>query len=407
MPFFKCLSLMTLLAATSVMANQPATAPLADMTEAQKRYMEELQKSGALAPFSQEYVDEKTKPYHANAQQIGAQSLATIATSLAAQPTGTEALGLEAEPADAAPSIVKAIFVSFSMNRAEIRQAFEEAEQHQAELYFYGMHPDDQNIPQTMTRLRALMKDSKANAKARFHPKAFDEFKITAVPALLIAEPGRVGLSHGHLNFDYLQQRIASKEGLNDIGLIGPTKPVIERNLMDVISERVAALDGEKLKKQAIDNFWKKRQFVSIPAAAKDAEFYIDPTVRVTKDIKNSQGVYLASAGDVLNPLATVPNMNTYILFNALDQRQLEWADRYLKEGKHTGTVMLMTSELNKEQGWDHLSALRQHFSRELYLIPKEMVERFKITGLPAVVTTDMQKRLLKINQYALKESAQ
>ncbi len=299
------------------------------------------------------------------------------------------------------------IFVSFSMTDYELREAFKAADEHGAELYFNGMHPADDSIGKTMVRLRKLMEHHETTSTARFHPKAFQEFEVTAVPAIIHARKGAIGVAHGTMNFDYLKKMMTDTSGLNDFGIIGSTRAILEKNLLEEIQERLAKLDGEKLQRQAVDNFWKKKQFLVIPPAQKTETFYINPTVKVTKDIVNPQGEILAKNGQVINPLETMTMSNAYILFDATDPLQIEWVNKHIAKSLYKGIVMLMTSQLHKDNGWEHLSALRKNFQREIYLIPKEMVERFAITGLPAIVTTDNQKKLVKVEQISIKENAQ
>lgn len=377
---------------------------------AQKAYIEQLNQSGILEQFSEDNTSQKVAPYQEAANKISDNSVANLAVSL------NKYMGVSQDQANlfagqtatnSTPDTLTGIFVSFSMTPHEIRQAMLEAQEQGAELYFIGMHPDDDNIGDTMRRFRDIMADTATVANVRFHPKAFEEFNITAVPAILHARKGAVGLIHGLMNIAHLKRQMNNVTGFNDFGFQGPTKQIIERNLLEEIEERITKIDGEALKKRAVNNFWKKRDFARIPPATKTEEFYINPTVTVTKDIVNPNGDVLARAGDTINPLDTLPAQNTYILFNPRDVQQLQWVDAHLTSTQYPGITMLMTSELDTNDGWEHLAALRKHFGQEIYLIPKELVERFTITGLPAVVTTDNQKKLIRINQFAIKEQTE
>lgn len=390
----------------SIHNNNLALSP-ASSSEMQKKYTEQLQQSGYLDQFTPKAVDEQVKPYQSLATGIAEKSMSQLPVSLekyAGLNMGEAQSFTTAGKADHQTTL-KAIFVSFSMTPHELREAFKEASQHSAEIYFNGMHPDDKSIMETMNRIREILKDADVTASARYHPKAFTEFEIKSVPALLYAEKGKVGLIHGLLNMDYLKEKLKDANGLNDFGFLGPTRPVIERNLLDEIASRANNLDGEKLKKQAVDNYWKKQQFISLPDATKDEEFYIDPTVQVKKDIVNPRGEVLARAGEIVNPLKTASSKNIYIAINAKNNAHIEWLHSYLPTLDPYATVMVMTSQLDQQKGWNHLAALRSHFKREIYILPKEMVSRFTITALPAVVSTDMEKALLKIQQIKLKRN--
>jgi conjugal transfer pilus assembly protein TraW len=398
MPFSKILgATLLILASFNAAAQQP---PIGDNEQA-KQYKEQLIKSGYLENFTPEAVEQQTEKYKEISNEIAQKSISQLPVSL------TKYYGVDEQDAQAfapstsseLPNELVGIFVSFSMTDHEIREAFKEASEQGGELYFNGMHPDDKSIMDTIKRIKAITADREITATARFHPKAFTEFSIQSVPAILYATKGKIGLIHGLLNMAHLKEKLEHETGFNDYGFLGPTKPVIEKNLIDEIASRVANIDGEKLKKQAVDNFWKKQSFISLPDAKQDEEFFINPTVKVTKDIVNPRGEVLARAGQVLNPLATLASKNIYILFNAKNNAHIEWLHSYLNSIEPNATVMIMTSQLDSNRGWEHLAVLRQHFGREIYIIPKELVDRFKITALPAVVSTDNEKQLLRINQ--------
>lgn len=370
----------------------------------QKQILEQMQKSGELKIFEQQAVEDKTNKYSDISQEISRKSIKKETFSM------DQYEGLEGVKGDELASIsgdqtaqsdsLKAIFVSFSMTNKELYDAFSEAGQTGAEIYFNGMHPDDENIGQTMRRLQNMAGDIKERPSARFHPKAFEEFEVRSVPYMISLSKGKVLSVAGILNFSWLDEKGAEKQGRQHFGTQGAVRPVIERNLLEEIELRLSRIDFEEKKKQAVAKFWSKQKFIQLPRAQKEDAWMIDPTVKVTKDIVNPKGEVLARKGDIVNPLDTVPALNTYILFNARDIKQLEWAYAQKTSGKLVGTVMFLSSELDAEKGWDHLSALREQFKQEIYMVPKEMVERFNITGLPAIVSTDLERKMLKVQQF-------
>lgn len=403
MPFSK-LMILGVLCAFNLHAQVVDTTWIDENQKKQKEYLEELKQKGQLDIFQSEAVNQKTQRYQSQSQAIGTNSI-KAATFDANQYAGLQAADTtdtKNRSATIAPDALKALFVSFSMSDRELKEAFIAASEHGAEIYINGLHPDDENISQTMLRFRDLGSDIETKPSARFHPKAFEEFEVQSVPFMISMSKGKALSVSGLLNFGWLDEQGANEKGRIDFGIQGPTKPVIERNLLDDIQLKLSRVDFDAKKKAAVDNFWKKQNFVSLPQARKSESWYIDPTVKVTNDIVNSQGEVLARKGDIINPLASVPALNTYVLFNARDLKQLQWADRQRVSGTLIGTVMFMSSELDKEKGWDHLSNLRKHFKQEIYLLPKEMVERFNITSLPVIVSTDLNRKMLKVEQFAM-----
>jgi conjugal transfer pilus assembly protein TraW len=403
MPFSKAM-LIGVICAFSAQAQVVDTTWIDENQKKQKAYLEELKQKGQLDMFHPDAVAEKTQKYHKQSQQIGTNSIKaqTFESDQYAGLYDSDKSQIQDGKVILPPDEVKALFVSFSMSDRELKEAFIAASEHGAEVYINGLHPDDDNIGLTLRRFRELGADIENKPSARFHPKAFEEFNVQSVPFMISMSKGKVLSVSGLLNMSWLDEQGENEKGRIDFGIQGPTKPVIERSLLDDIQLKLSRVDFDAKKKAAVDNFWKKRDFVSLPQSRKSESWFIDPTVKVTSDIVNSQGDVLARKGDIINPLASVPALNTYVLFNARDIKQLQWADKQRNSGTLVGTVMFMSSELDKENGWDHLSTLRKHFKQEIYLLPKEMVERFNITSLPVIVSTDLNRKMLKVEQFAM-----
>jgi hypothetical protein len=88
----------------------------------------------------------------------------------------------------------------------------------------------------------------------------------------------------------------------------------------------------------------------------------------------------------------------TLYVFDPTDTSQLEWVANNHRVG--AGQKMLIFSQLDIAKGWKHLEALRTYFGTELYELPKEIVGRFNITHLPVRITTDMQRKLMRVEQF-------
>lgn len=368
---------------------------------------EDMAKKGILETYAPGAVEQQLKAYMDSAESIANQSNPIIAKTLkekmgVSQKDANEFAGVSShDPVSSLPPM-SAIFVSFSMKQRELVQAFEEADSVGAEIYFRGMHPDDKSVTDTMNRIKQLMVSSKARPSARFNPKAFIEFNVTNVPVIVHARSGNVAYVSGILNFDWLKQQMDYTNGLTNLGVRGPIQPVLERDIIEELQARMRGIDMEGKKKKAVTEFWKKQPFTPIPDATEDKVHFIDPTVRVQKDIVNPNGQVLARAGQEVNPLDTAISKNTYILFNAKSSTQIDWAKNQLNLIGYNGIAMLMIPELDRDKGWENLADLRKQFNRDIYIIPKQMVDRFFISGLPSLVTTDRSTDMIKVQQFNL-----
>lgn len=385
---------------------------VAEMLSKKEAITKQMTSNGSMRQFQAKNVESDISKYIKQAQEIADNSVIAQeqqqkdANSL----FGNTAAAINALPPLENPSTFQStslsvIFVSFSMSDKELRDAFTAADTHGADVYFNGMHEDDENIMDTMNRIKRIMSTIDAKPHARFNPKAFTELSVKQVPMIFHAVKGNVGYVSGLMNFDWLKRQMEFTVGLNNFGKQGPTSHVAEENIIHVLQQRTRAMDMDGRKEKAVKNFWGKQTFVRIPNTTEEKIFYINPTVKVSKDIVNPNGDVLARAGQVMNPLTSAPSKNTYYLFDANNNEHVRWALSKVDKSLTQGIQMFMTSGLNKENGWDHLSSLRERFTREIYLIPQEMVDRFKITGLPAVVSTDNERGLLKIHLIDLQEA--
>tara|TARA_Y100000780_G_scaffold178995_1_gene164300 strand:- start:9452 stop:10666 length:1215 start_codon:yes stop_codon:yes gene_type:complete len=365
-----------------------------------EQYVDDLKKAGLLErhvnpemlPQVQQYLEEANEISKKSYSNEIYKSEFTSNYTLPDQPIVSKA-----------PDSSSYIFVSFAMTDAELRSAFQVAEKEGAELLFRGMHPDDLNITDTMVRIRRIMKGLDISPSAKFNSKAFDEFRITAVPYLFYATKEQIGMAGGVLSFDWLRDNL-SGSGFQSLGVVGPTKSVIEKPFLQEIKERFARIDGKRKKEEAIARFWHKQAFTHLPETENPKIFYIDPTVEVQSDISNPDGVVLAYAGDRVNPLETAVVKQTYFIIDPLKTDHLEWVRTQIATLDDFQQYKVLVTRLDRTDGWKKLSQLRTLFSREIYLLPSVMAERFHISSVPAVVSTDIEKKMLKVSLVKLSE---
>jgi conjugal transfer pilus assembly protein TraW len=364
-----------------------------------------LKANGSMDQFAVESVEAKVKVYEKAAQQLVDNTYSRLDVELQkhAGLTSEEASLFNPDYSDG-PKSHFAIFISFSMSEAEIKDALSAAQSAGAQVYLKGLRKGDESIMDTMTHLQRLTLKMDEKPYTRFNPAAFEQFQVTQVPTILYHENGKTYTARGITNLRWLKGHSLDNMESQDFGSYGPTKPVLERSIIEDIQSRIASYDFEAEKKRTVDSFWKRKKFVTLPNADKSEVWFIDPTVRVTADVRNPRGDLLARAGDIINPLATMTAVQNFMIFDATNVKHLEWATAAVSSPQLTGPVMLMTSTLNSENGWEHLAAIRKHFGKEIYLLPKELVDKFKLSALPAIITPELQKQVFRIEQIKLEE---
>ncbi|MCO4319948.1 TrbC family F-type conjugative pilus assembly protein [Aliidiomarina quisquiliarum] len=294
------------------------------------------------------------------------------------------------------------MYVSFAMGESNLRAAIQSASRQNAAVFFNGLKPGARTIDDMMAAVHQVIEGMENIPNIRFNPYGFEYFNISKAPTIAYSNDGVTTLAAGITGFEWIEQRHGVES--EHLGEHGPTVDVSERNLLDEIEERYNALDMEQKKEQAVAQFWHRQSFQDLPQSTENERWFIDPTVRVNQDITNPRGEVLAKAGTVVNPLRNAPMHNTYITFDATQEDQVAFVEKYLSENSFQGRVMLITSKINREEGWNHLQSLRDQFEREIYMLQKEMVTRFDIRALPTVITTDLERFVLRVEQFELGE---
>jgi conjugal transfer pilus assembly protein TraW len=369
-------------------------------------HVKEFNKNGMLEGFDAESISKKTQQYQDAAKLIGQQSNAGMLASL------KEELGLDFADApnpDFNPNVLvepdhlKAVFISFNMRNSDIVKMMRLAVEQGAQLFLKGMHPDDFGVHDTIRRLRFIGRDLEINPDVRFKPRYFDEFNIDTAPTILIRNETGVLYASGITNLEWLENKVNRGEESGYLGKYGDTVTVIEKDIRQEFKDRMANMNFEDKTRKVVNNFWTKKTFNHLPPAQKDDEWYIDPTVQAQDDIINPRGDQLARKGQVVNGITKFPVPLTMFVFDPTDTEQLEWVANNHRDAE--GQKMLIFSQLDKSKGWKHLDALRTYFSVELYELPREMIQKFKLTHLPVKISTDMQRKLMRVQQFDVSEA--
>lgn len=295
-----------------------------------------------------------------------------------------------------------AIFVSFSMSQDALRNAFLRAKQQGAQVYFNGLHPGHRMINETMNLVRMIGQDIENPPMTRFHPEAFDKYGVEQVPTILYRDGTQYALASGILNLGWVKAELEKRSESVNLGSFGPTSKVIEKSIIEEMKERMAGIDWSAKQKKAVDTYWQKRAFELLPRATEDKTWFIDPTVKAASDIKTPRDELLARKGQIINPLANRADNLTIIVFDAQDDEQILWLTNHLQGLEVQGQLMLITTQIDKHDGWKHLERLMKQYRQRIYLLPKEMIEKFQLTGVPAKISTELDKDLLKITQFKL-----
>ncbi|WP_249531367.1 TrbC family F-type conjugative pilus assembly protein [Escherichia coli] len=247
-------------------------------------------------------------------------------------------------------------------------------------IVFRGI-PEGMNLGQGVKAIQALAAKKDPVPNIIINPTLFKTYNITAVPTIVMLEdeplpgeqPNVVAQVSGLSDPVWLAREVDNGEK-GDLGVKGPVEKISEPDLIDVAKKRLANIDWEEKKKQAIERFWTKQNFNELPRAPKSRTREIDPSVMITSDISTPDGTVFAHAGDVINPLCdpkevckpgTRPFTQAVVVFDPLDKKQMELLAKKLPEIKLEPGVQRITyiaTEFDKDKGWDSYKSVTDNF---------------------------------------------
>lgn len=285
------------------------------------------------------------------------------------------------------------IFASFSIPRPTLQSLLSQASEPNVVLVFRGV-PRGTTVPETVRRLKRLVSEEQSVPQVILDPTLFRRYGIERVPSLVLERAaGQVPVTAiGAVSTNWLRRMAATLQpGQEVLGKRAEDYEIAEADLIEDMQRRLMTIDWGARREAAQSRFWPRRaaKFVVLPDAREHREMLIDPSVRVTRDLKDAEGKVLVSAGHTLNPLQYVPLTKTIIVFRGTDSRHVAKATELARAVRATGRgVILLTTSVDAQRGWNHLAELERTFSGAVYVLPQELLDRFELARIPATVAS-------------------
>ena len=194
---------------------------------------------------------------------------------------------------------------------------------------------------------------------------------------------------------------LGSASHAENLGKIGPTYPIAERNFLDVIMERLRAKrdSGEIAKAEQLARTRATETIANPPPvpglhrAEAARTYYFDPTFTLDRNVVDANGQLLFPVGTRQNPLAVVRLSKHLLFFDGRDQRQVERARELIDtyQGK-VKPILVAGSYIDLMKAWSRPVYYDQHGF---------LVRRLGITGVPALVSQDGLR--LRIDELAMR----
>ena len=309
---------------------------------------------------------------------------------------------------------VTLIFVSYSLTDDVILDILKRNAGREATTVVMRGVPDGANLATGLRRMQDLARQVTPEPNIILDPTLFTRFGVKAVPTVVRAKrdietqkstPSESRLSliakvEGLHNDEWLLERIDRGE-TGDLGQQGPIFKIAERDLIEVIKERVLAIDWEAKKQAAINRFWSNRTFIDLPQAREAHVREIDPSVVLTQDMTDSAGNVIRRKGERVNPLSIMPFRSEVLIFNPTrdEERELIAAHLALTKDEPYRKRIFIATAIEKSRGWDVYQELTEWLDAPLYLLTPEIQIRFHIEETPAIVTAD--DRVFKVRTLA------
>lgn len=186
-----------------------------------------------------------------------------------------------------------------------------------------------------------------------------------------------------------------------NLGTIGPTYPVAEKNLLDVIMARLRAKEASgELKRHeqeardraayAVNN---PRPVDGLRRAQAARTFYFDPTFTLQSNVVDSTGAVLFPAGTRKNPLEVVSLSKHLLFFDARDPGQVARARELIEHYQGKVKPILV--------GGSYLDLMKRWNKPVFYDQEGALVRKFGIAAVPAIVSQEGQR--LRIDEVPVR----
>lgn len=185
-----------------------------------------------------------------------------------------------------------------------------------------------------------------------------------------------------------------------DLGVIGPIHEIAERDLIEVIQERLRFLEGngelqkleETYRQQVVSGIERPRPVAGIRPAESSKTYYIDPVFTLDRDVIDEHGRIMFRQGMRINPLDYAGLNQVLVFFEGDNKKQQEFVHRYLEEEKQpVKPIMISGAPLELMREW----------KREVFFDQGGVLSRhFRISGSPAMVRQEGKR--LRVDEIRL-----
>lgn len=294
------------------------------------------------------------------------------------------------------------ILVSDAMGKHELKQLFNSLS-HRKDVSFVvrGILPSEKTITDVGKRIIDLVKDLPEVPNINLDPRPFQKVDAEFAPQILMYKGQEVVLSAtGLTNPNYLFSEF-EKGKSGDLGNFGSVVKITERDLTEVLKERAAKLDKQKLIAEAKDRFWDNVRFTSLPDAQLSQVREFEPEIVVQEDIVAPNGDVIAFAGERINRLDTLPFSLRLVFFDPTDERQLAYV-KSLPNSIHR--TKFIATRFDRTLKWDAVKTVERQLNAPVYQLQPELITAFNLQVIPSIVTADNERKVFVVSETKMED---
>ena len=185
-----------------------------------------------------------------------------------------------------------------------------------------------------------------------------------------------------------------------DYGVHGVTYEIREKNFLEEIQEKLReAQKNGKLdkfqndaKKQMVDSVNHPKAVDGITKTEVAREWFFDPSVSRSEDLKDQNGQIFYRAGTKVNPLDSLSLSKVLIFIDGDDEQQVKWALKQNRIRKSRVKIILVKGAV--------IELMRSKKIRFYFDQNGNLIKKFEIKSVPAIV--EQEGKMLKVSEVVI-----
>jgi conjugal transfer pilus assembly protein TraW len=284
------------------------------------------------------------------------------------------------------------VFASRGQPETELVDLFEEASSDKrTTVVFRGIYPNE-SLNEGLRDIHRILKKATTESVPNIiiDPTLFTQFNINSSPVLVLSKGKELlAKANGTYAIEWINReyKVNNREGF--LGTFGTTVPVAEPDMIETMKQRMASINFKEKKEKIINSYWDKYSYTELRSAKEDSKRKLDPSFTISSPINDHLGNPILNKGEKINPLDLMPFISRLIIFNAQNNNEVNYVDKYIHSQPDTVNIVVITTRLDPQNGWDQKAEIEARFQRPIYLLTPDIKQRFGLRATPSIVNAD------------------